>query len=62
MWGSTGSVGRFRNATPHHFGLFVLHRMRAKGHGSLSHVASRRVEAMFEERVEALLAEDRKGL
>jgi len=60
-WGPEGTAGRFRNATPQHFTMFVLHRMRAKGHGSLSYVASRRVEAVFEARVEELIAEDKMG-
>ena len=31
--------------------MFVLHRMRAKGHGALSYVAGKRVEALFDEAV-----------
>ena len=60
-WGPSGFAGRFRNATPDHFAMFVLHRMRAKGHGSLSHVASKRIESVFEEWVEALLEEDKNA-
>ena len=57
----SGFAGRFRNATPDHFAMFVLHRMRAKGHGSLSYVASKRIESVFEEWVEALLEEDKNA-
>ena len=60
-WGPSGFAGRFRNATPDHFAMFVLHRMRAKGHGSLSYVASKRIERVFEEWVEALLEEDKNA-
>ena len=56
-WGAAGTAGRFRNATPGQFLMFVLHRMRAKGHGSLSYLATRRVEAVFDERIEELLTE-----
>ena len=60
-WGPSGFAGRFRNATPDHFAMFVLHRMRAKGHGSLSYVASKRIERVFEEWVDALLEEDKNA-
>lgn len=58
-WGAKGTAGRFRNATPGHFTMFVLTRMRAKGHGSLSYLATKRIEAIFEAKVEELLAEDK---
>ena len=59
VWGATGSAGRFKNASPNHFSMFVLQRMRAKGHGSLSYLTTRRIEAIFEEKVEEVLEEDK---
>ena len=38
-----------------------LERSRAKGHGSLSYVASKRIERVFEEWVDALLEEDKNA-
>ena len=58
-WGPTGTAGRFRNATPDHWMMFVLRKMKAKGHGSLSYIATKRIEAMFEERVEELIESDK---
>ena len=58
-WGPTGTAGRFRNATPDHWMMFVLRKMKAKGHGSLSYIATKRIEAMFEERVEELIEGDK---
>ena len=57
LWGP--GCGRFNNVRPAHFQLFCLRKVRAKGHGSLSYLTTRRIEAIFEEKVEEVLEEDK---
>ena len=50
--------GRFNNARPHHFLMYVLHKVRAQGHHSLTYLAQRKIESIFEEHVQSLLTDD----
>ena len=56
LWGP--GCGRFNNVRPAHFQLFCLRKVRAKGHGSLSYLAQRKIESVFEEKVQELLGID----
>ena len=49
------------NARPAHFQTFVLHLVRARGHGSLSYMAQKRIEVVFDEKVAELLVDESAG-
>ena len=55
-WGPGSS--RFANPRLEHFQLFVLHTYRAAGHGSLSYLAQRKIEAIFEAKIQELVEEE----
>ena len=43
---------RYANPNPEHFKRFMLHWARAKGHATLSYMATRKLESIFEEGVQ----------
>jgi hypothetical protein len=52
-------VGPFANPNPAHWQRYVMRVMQRQGHGSVSYMASRVAETIFEEKVEAILREAR---
>ena len=54
VWGP--GLGMLNNPTPRHFTQFVLAKVRAQGHDSLSYVAQRMAKALFEEKIQRMMA------
>ena len=50
--------GAFGDPNPEHFMRFVRHQQAKKGFGSLTYVATRKVESIFEERMQMILANE----
>ena len=50
--------GAFGDPNPEHFMRFVRHQQAKKGFGSLTYVATRKVESIFEERMQNILANE----
>jgi len=48
--------GGMANPNPSHFTRFVTHRMREKGHGSLTYICLRQIDVLFEEHAQKALS------
>jgi hypothetical protein len=59
-WRDFGT-GAFSNPNPAHWQLYCSRVVQEQGHGALGYLATRAAEAMFEERVQAMLLRDRES-